>query len=197
MLDTELDTEKEVADAMINMNTNIAKQVKREKNLELLEKLTHKHRGRGFWRCFGYEELQQAREILQGVIEETKSEYIEQQARKKEAESLREQVETMLQQKGFSSSDLFGSQDIQGPIRKTRKLRSPSKIKYMVRVFGTDFYWTGLGQIPLSFRYAYKVNGTHKSDYLLPEPLDNSEQYKTKKIPIEYMEECKRILNNG
>ena len=197
-----LESELNLDDALSNMNGNIAREVKRERNLELLEKLTHKNRGRGFWRCFGYEELQQAREVLQGVIEESEGEYLERLKRKEAIKTIREEIEAQLKERGFSSADVFGADEIERPMKvnktaSTRKERIPAMVRYKVNVFGKDFFWSGCGITPKAFRYSYRVNGTQKKDYLIDEPLENTTALRCKKIPAEYVEECERVLNNG
>ena len=197
-----LESEMNVDDALANMNGNIARELKRERNLELLEKLTHKNRGRGFWRCFGYEELQQAREVLQGVIDESEVEYLERLERKENIKAIREEIENQLREKGFSSVEVFGSDEIERPLKrvktnKTGNNRPPALVRYKVNIFGKDFYWSGYGLTPKAFRCAYRVNGTKKDNYRLDEPLENVIALRCKKIPPEYMEECRRILNNG
>ena len=196
MLQNEI-TEQDVENALTNINSNIVINNKKERDLELLEQLTHRARGRKFWRVFGYDELKQAKEIIDFVVEEKECSYMEEKENEKKKTEIRDKLEIMAMSEGFTLLELLEERQTTGPIVKKKRGKYGTKpMQYMVEEFGTSFYWTGIGLTPVVFQYAYKKYGTKKRDYKLSEPVEGTRELRSRKLSTEQIEECKRFLGN-
>ncbi len=196
-------SDDDVEQAANNLNNHSSRTVKQNNDLDILDRLSHKHRARAFWRQFGYNELLQVNEILNISLSLSKIEHDEIQNNNIKREELKNRIEDILKSEGYTSSDLFHGNDIQPPIRKNRKhnkpnrTHTPRKLRFMVNIFGKDFYWSGVGQTPLAFRCAYIEHDSVRDTYTLPEPVDSLPELACKKIPAEYTEHAKAILERG
>ena len=184
---------------MENMNTNISQQIQREKNIELLERLTNKIKARSLWKKYGYNELLQIRETLSEAIEKAELEHLEQQELEEKRQEARQQVENLLADMGLSLEEITQERKIPRPIkdRKTYQPRGSSPLTYKVREFGRDWFWNGKNLCPTVFRYSQQKNGTKKRDCRMPQDewfVSSDPVVRDTKIPEEHRPEVERIL---
>ena len=195
--------ENEVSEALQNLNGMSQSEIKRNNDLDILERLTHRKRAGAFWSKFGFNELCQVKELFEEAYKEAEEAQILLKQEQQKKDDIRSQLEKLLEENGYSSSDIFGSDEIERPIRTKRthgnagRLRGKQKLWYKVNIFGKDFYWSGQGATPSVFHCAYTRYGTKKSDYRLDKPLDNTPELRDKKIPVEYMVEAQQLLAQG
>ena len=186
-------------EALTTIDSNLKKQKKRERDLSILDELTHKAKGKKFWRTFGYEELKQVREILDFILDEKEADYIRHKEIENKKQELREKISQMLMEEGLTEKDIYGQKPIDGPIIN-KKIKSdidrkPASLWYKVERWGITFYWSGRGGVPLVFQYAMKQDGTKKIDYKMSSPVEQETGIKKQMIPGEHINEVLSFLN--
>ena len=195
-------TEQDILEARESLDGNAAKKIKHNNDINILDRLSHKHRARAFWRKFGYIELQQVNESLSEIMKEKETVYLSEQKKNKSKQILIEKISSLVEAEGLTISDVI-SEDLLRNKPSKRQYTKPTKKRkygtvplcYKVRIFGRDFYWTGIGAAPIPFRCAFIERGTKKSDYKLPYPVESTSQKRNKKIPVEYIEQAESILS--
>ena len=186
-----------VEDARAALNSNIAREQERNHALELLETITHKARGKRFWRQFGYHELQQVDEVLKLILDEKEQEEETLKEQEEARKILLKKFEEMAYEEGFDLQDVLTDRPIGTPILPLKKKKNRTcRYLYLVTDFGQDFYWTGRGTIPFIFQYHMLRYGRTREDFLLDEPVSKPLGYKLPKIPEPHLTLIKEFLEH-
>ena len=182
-------------EALNNIDSNIKRNQRREKDLTILDELTHRSKSRRFFKSIGYEELCQVKEIIDCIMIEREAEQEIKKEREKEKEKLREKISTLLIDHGFTADDLYGETSIDGPVKPRRKYSAEqptAALWYKVEAFGLTFYWSGRGATPLIFKYVMRRDSLTKHAFKMPEPVENGPNMKRPDIPPEHMAEVRK-----
>lgn len=165
----------------------------------MINVLTHKMRGKAFYKKCTFQVMEQIKEVFDYSYELRREEFEKELAERKEKEEKVALIKKQMLDLGLTAEDVFGSRPmiaqrtfVKDEENKNKPLQT---YKYRVTIFGKEFLWTGVSNIPLAFRCAVAQGmGAHIRDFKLPpEEWIETQQIDKQFIPPEYRDEAKKL----